>query len=687
MYPGSVSTFAFQVQSSGVIYDDVNIDEVKGMVLIDDIHDNDYTPNSMDKVLENLRDEGYFAHFASDFTSWSEGLGYAHYLVMTASYEVIPDADKAEIYKWFESGSRNLIMASRGDFSSIAYGSMNSILSNLTATVRVQDDNVYTSDPNAYQPWYVDTNNFNTAYSDLFVGVNGINFFSPSSVLSTATSDVLIYAEAQAYQTDNNAQAPAVIYDDTEDGVGGDAIPLAVIEEVSVGPDVDQIVVVGTTLWSDFDYGDSYAQDTIFFHKVVDYMKDKTIASTGDIVNTLPDIYPPSAKISFPHDNAILKGTVEIKVEGEDQHGIDTIEIYIDDLLVSSTSTYSWDTTSSTDGTHTVKAVVTDFAGLTGSVTNTYTVDQTFVPSINEDFKVMTYNIKESGIYPEWMDVMKEENADIIMLVETGDFDDTSNALLTQYLTTLNNYFFDEIAYEGYTLQDIDSSWNGITLLSRLPISNSQKVDNVKLDDGSNLFVALPFLHAELDLNGQPLHVVGAHLTCCTGNEDDRIKQMEGIINFMDGLGNVPLIYLGDMNSESPDDTTAAASSLGVEPIDIVINPNNAKASTIHTFTDVQVKLNPNIDGFTYGGYSRIDYIFTNQAFDGQLVSSTTGDTTSAEGASDHVSLDVIVKILDITIVGGAASSVSDEEPAPGFIFSIAFISLVFILTYMRKKK
>lgn len=683
-YTGSLNTFAHQTQIS--IFDNVSLDEVKGLVIIDDIHNNDYTPDDLGKAIDSLRDQGYLSHLASRFSSWSKALEHAHYLVMTATKDTIPKADISEIYNWFNSGSRNLIMASRGDYEPIIFDSMNSVLANLTATVRIQDDNVYTTDPAANRAWHVDTSNFNSAYSELFVGVNNINFFSLSSIYSTATSDVLIYAESQAYQTDQNEPAPSVIFDDTDDGVGGDTIPLAVIEEVTVGSDVDRIIVVGTTLWSNFDYGDSDADDTIFFQNTLNYMKDKTIASTGDIVNTLPDIDPPSAKISYPHDNANLKGTVEITVEAKDPSGIATTEIYISDELVSSTSTYSWDTTLNTDGTYKVKAVVTDTVGNTVTVIHTYTIDQTFEPAINENFKIMTYNIKESGIYPEWMDVMKEENADLIMLVETGDFDDSSNALLTQYLTTLNEYFFDEIAYEGYTLQEIDSSWNGITLLSRLPISNSQKVDNVKLDDGSNLFVALPFLHAELDVNGQPLHVVGAHLTCCSGNEDDRIKQMEGILNFMDGLGNVPLIYLGDMNSESPDDTTSTASSLGVEPIDIVLNPNNAKASMVHTFTDVQVKLNPNTDGFTYGGYSRIDYIFTNQAFDGKLVSSTTGDTDSADGASDHVSIDVIVKILDITFLGGAASSASEEEPAPGFNFIIAVFSLIPILSFKRKK-
>ncbi len=45
----------------------------------------------------------------------------------------------------------------------------------------------------------------------------------------------------------------------------------------------------------------------------------------------------------------------------------------------------------------------------------------------------MTFNIRESGEdpdYPDWKTVVKEENADIIMFIETGYWDDNSNEKL-----------------------------------------------------------------------------------------------------------------------------------------------------------------------------------------------------------------------------------------------------------------
>ncbi|MCK4849218.1 MAG: hypothetical protein KAT16_09345, partial [Candidatus Heimdallarchaeota archaeon] len=46
---------------------------------------------------------------------------------------------------------------------------------------------------------------------------------------------------------------------------------------------------------------------------------------------------------------------------------------------------------------------------------------------INETVKILNYNIEESGYDPDWKEVIKEENPDIMVLVETGDWDDATN--------------------------------------------------------------------------------------------------------------------------------------------------------------------------------------------------------------------------------------------------------------------
>lgn len=66
-------------------------------------------------------------------------------------------------------------------------------------------------------------------------------------------------------------------------------------------------------------------------------------------------------------------------------------------------NTYDWNTTVYTEGLHTIRAQVTDSGGLTDSDSIDVLVDnvESTTKPFSGTFKVMTYNIKESGINPE----------------------------------------------------------------------------------------------------------------------------------------------------------------------------------------------------------------------------------------------------------------------------------------------
>lgn len=147
------------------------------------------------------------------------------------------------------------------------------------------------------------------------------------------------------------------------------------------------------------------------------------------------------------------------------------------------------------------------------------------------------------------------------------------------------------------------------------------------------------------------MHLVGCHLKAMDGatNEQRREWETEGIINYMDDLGNVPLIYLGDLNSFSPFDTGDLApigDGLGYGPLTMMLVPDDPTygqyASEVHNFTDVFRTLNPEDPGYTGFG-SRIDYILVNDYFVDNLINSTTGDTPHADTGSDHYSVDVFL--------------------------------------------
>ncbi|MHA2502137.1 MAG: endonuclease/exonuclease/phosphatase family protein [Candidatus Kariarchaeaceae archaeon] len=621
--------------------------DLVGVVVVDDLHSNDYTPEDTQNLMIELEKLGYLTEYASDFNSWTEAVNAANYLIIAAPFTAFTTAEIDAVADWFDAEPANLLLSSRGDFSEPPYGSMNDLLSALGTEMRVQDDNIYTTDPSAYRAWYIDTDNFNTSYSTIFDGVEPVSFFSPSSVSYAGTAQPLVFAEAQAYQSNEVGDPPAVVYDDTDDGTGGEVIPLAVIDEVSNGMVSDRIITVGTTLWSDFDYGDTFADDITFFNNVMAYFTERTIEVAGEIPIKVADTQAPNVEIAFPHDLAYLTGSVEIDIEASDLFGVESYEIEIVGEVVSTSSTYVWDTSGYPDGIYTVKATAIDAAGNSASTTHTYYVQQGFMPFLDAEPKIMTYNIRQSGAFDAWFDVMIEENADVAVLVETGDFDNNGNSLLNSYTNELNAIFFDEIPYESYTLQNIGSDFDGITIMSRYDITSNMKLDSLQDDAGNNVAIPLPFLHSVIDVNGESVNIIGAHLTCCPGqsNWDQRLEQQESILNYMDDLGDVPIIYLGDMNAVSPDDVDPASQNvdddLGTEPIEMVLNPSHPKASEVHTFVDVAVELNAVDDTYIGSILSRIDYIFVNQHFDNLLLSSTTGDTDSAPLGSDHVSVDV----------------------------------------------
>ena len=152
------------------------------------------------------------------------------------------------------------------------------------------------------------------------------------------------------------------------------------------------------------------------------------------------------------------------------------------------------------------------------------------------------------------------------------------------------------------------------------------------------------------------MNFIGTHLSCCSGqsNWNERYEQQESMLNYMDDLGDVPIIYLGDFNAESPDDVDPNSqdpdNDLGTEPIEMVLNPNHVSASKIHRFVDVAEEMGTKDITYIACCNSRIDYIFVNQHFDDLILDSTTGDTKNGLLGSDHTSVDVNLDLSNYKI-------------------------------------
>jgi thermitase len=86
------------------------------------------------------------------------------------------------------------------------------------------------------------------------------------------------------------------------------------------------------------------------------------------------DTTPPSAAVTAPTSTAILTGTVSVSVSASDNVGVTKIEWYLDGALKASSATasasFSWNTTTGANGSHTLAAKAYDSAGNVGSSAN-----------------------------------------------------------------------------------------------------------------------------------------------------------------------------------------------------------------------------------------------------------------------------------------------------------------------------
>jgi len=319
----------------------------------------------------------------------------------------------------------------------------------------------------------------------------------------------------------------------------------------------------------------------------------------------------------------------------------------------------------------------------------------------NEPIKILNYNIQESGIDPDWKEVVKEENPDIMILIETGDWDEATNdgfgrSDFTSLVTELNSYFPEETPYEAFTAQNIPYDTSGEAIFSRYPVLNFVQLHSLTLDDDSSWTPSHDFIDAEINATGVIIHVIGVHLKCCSGDTNvlKRENAQEGINNYMDSLGDVPILYIGDLNSFSPEDTGTLApeGDLGYTIIPMLIDPSNPKACEIHTFFDVYRTLNPTDPGYSFGWdsdflISRIDFIFANSFFVDKFSNSTVGDTESAKVASDHLAIDALLKLnsqttSEISTTTETTSSVTSQSTSFFFLFQV-----IAMFTIVLKKK
>jgi endonuclease/exonuclease/phosphatase family metal-dependent hydrolase len=379
------------------------------------------------------------------------------------------------------------------------------------------------------------------------------------------------------------------------------------------------------------------------------------VQRSGGEVGTI-DTTPPTLMVNSPLNDSELFGAVALSFTATDENPIPRYEIYLDGVITAVGQAYNWNTMQVSDGIHTITFRARDDSQNWGQSTVTVHVNNTVVPSYEFDgvFKVMAYNIEESGINADWKEVVKEENPDILMLVETGYLEDNGYEGLRTALGEFNIYFANEQPYAGLAALNVAFSTSGEAILSRFPILEFRQLSVVTLDNSEGYTMTHDFIDAIIDVNSTAVHFIGVHLKAGGGenNQNRREFENEGIINYMDSLGDVPIVYLGDLNSYSPQDNVTVDNDLGFGPLTMLVDPEDPVygqySSHVHNFTDVFRALNPSENGYTYGhqftpDLGRIDYIFVNSFFNDKLINSTADGTAHANTGSDHYSIDAFM--------------------------------------------
>jgi len=296
------------------------------VALVDFAHTNDYIDYSGEVKLislnQTLARAGYqMINHASAITSGA--LAGVDLFIATCAFDAYTADELTAISTWAASGNKSILLTSRGDYYEfVNLARPNQILDAIGAHIRVNDDNIYMQ--GTYLPHYNDLN-YIPPLADtagLMQSVDTLTFYSPSSLYFTDDSPVLpiVYANVTAYQLNERAPAPTVIYDDTIDGEFGDQIPLIAVEEIE---DL-RLLVAGTTFFSDFDYGKAAIFDNIvLLENFLEWTTNRTIGSVADVDEVGPRIGNVNVTPASPENDQSVTFTATVT----DPSGVESVSL------------------------------------------------------------------------------------------------------------------------------------------------------------------------------------------------------------------------------------------------------------------------------------------------------------------------------------------------------------------------
>lgn len=220
-------------------------------------------------------------------------------------------------------------------------------------------------------------------------GAANITFSSGTALVSSSTNQNLLSSLSVTgpgtYTIDTVAPTVSVTAPTNGSTVSkGSTVSVSASASDAGGVSNVQFLIDGTVVSTDSSSPYSYSWNTssvsLGSHTIQAKATDASgnVGTSSTVTVTVADQTPPTVSLTAPSAGSLLKGSVNVTANASDNTGgtgVSKVEFYVDGTLkatdTASPYTYSWDTTTATNATHSLTAKAYDGASPVNSTTST----------------------------------------------------------------------------------------------------------------------------------------------------------------------------------------------------------------------------------------------------------------------------------------------------------------------------
>jgi hypothetical protein len=270
-----------------------------------------------------------------------------------------------------------------------------------------------------------------------------------------------IYTEKGMKNVPNSRGKPGVyvIIEEPSDGVTVSGVITITIDS-NENP---TITIDGATVGAGLSYDWDTTQYSDGSHLIKASAKGVTDTVTVNVVNGGGGNIAPTVTITNPNNGATVSGSITISIDATDpEDGALTADIYIDGELIANSNSYSWDTTTYSDGSHTIYATATDSGDLSDSDEITVTVNNGGNGDVDKYALVIGISDYEGTANDltycdddaqDWKSFLQGEGYSVTMLTDNQATADNIEAALYDLITAEDADDYIVLTYSGHGIK------------------------------------------------------------------------------------------------------------------------------------------------------------------------------------------------------------------------------------------